>query len=137
MARQSIHSGWAPQLSPVGLNLGSSHAWPDSSKPRREAAALDPMNRPGVRRRDWSGGLGKPGVAFGELDQGLVDVDVVFAGGGGVGADGGEEGAQVAGDLLPNLDHADVAFGELVLEPDGRVGGEREVVGFAVTDPAG
>jgi len=40
--------------------------------------------------RDWSGGLGDPGLAFGELDQRLVDVDVVLAGGGGVRPDRGE-----------------------------------------------
>jgi len=42
------------RLSPGMLNLGRSPARSDSSKPRREVAAFDPISRPGGRRRGTS-----------------------------------------------------------------------------------
>jgi len=56
-------------------------------------------------------------------------VDAVLGGGGEVGAYGAElfgagERAQTAGDLLPELDHADLAFGGVVVERAAQVAGE-------------
>ncbi len=81
-------------------------------------------------------------MACGELGEGEVEVDVVFAGGGGVGANDGEllgagEGAEAAGYFLSDLDHANVSFGEVVVERDVRAGGEREVVGVPALDAPG
>jgi hypothetical protein len=66
----------------------------------------------------------------------------VFGGGGQVAADraelsGSGEGAQAAGHLLPEFDHADVALGAVVVGWYPPVGGEAEVVVLPVEQPAG
>ena len=50
---------------------------------------------------------------------------------------GAGEGAEAAGDLLPDFRHADVSLGQIVVERNVGVGGEREVGGVPVTDPPG
>src|SRR4051794_38379795 len=84
--------------------------------------------------------LGHPGVALGEHDEGAEEVLPVFGGGGQVAADraelgGSGEGAQAAGHLLPELDHADVALGAVVVRWYPRVAGEAQVVVRAVAQP--
>lgn len=66
----------------------------------------------------------------------------MFACCGGVGVDGGEllgagHGAHGSGDFLANFGHADVAFGGVVVERDGEVGGEAQVVVEPVAEAAG
>src|SRR2546423_1547982 len=85
---------------------------------------------------------GQPRLPFGEHDEDFEEVFAVFGGGGEVAADraevfGSGESAQAAGDLLPELDHADVAFGAVVIGRYPPVGGEAEVVVSAVAQPAG
>jgi hypothetical protein len=50
---------------------------------------------------------------------------------------GSGEGAQTAGDLLPDLDHPDLAFGAVVVERHADVGGESQVVVVLIDQPAG
>src|SRR2546427_12942351 len=50
---------------------------------------------------------------------------------------GSGEGAEAAGDLLSEFDHADVAFGTVVVWRYSPVGGEAEVVVLAVEQPLG
>lgn len=62
-----------------------------------------------------------------ELGEGVEGVHAVFAVGGEVAADvaegvGAGEGAEAAADLLAGFDHADVAFGEVVVERDATGG---------------
>lgn len=45
-------------------------------------------------------------------------------------------GTPAAGDLLLELDHPDVAFGEVVVEGDGDVGGEEQYVVLVVVEAA-
>src|SRR6185437_3362026 len=85
---------------------------------------------------------GQPGLALGEHDEGVEEVPTVFCGGGQVAADraellGSGEGAQAAGHLLPELDHAYVPLRAVVVRWCSAVGGEPEVVGLAVEQPAG
>ena len=72
----------------------------------------------------------------------MVGGDAVFSGGGDVGADGGElfgsvEGAQAAGDFLPDLSDPDFLLGGVVRRRDAGVGGEVEVVPDPGLDPEG
>ena len=67
-----------------------------------------------------SGGFGQPGAALGEGGEGCEEMDAVFGGGGEVAADGAEllgsgERPQAPGDLLPQFDHPDLAFGGVVV----------------------
>src|SRR3954463_5110648 len=83
-----------------------------------------------------------PGAALGEHDEGVEEVVAVFGGGGQVAADraelfGAGESAQAAGHLLPQLNHADIALGPVVVGWYSPVGGEAEVVVLAVCGPAG
>ena len=69
-----------------------------------------------------------------EISEGFECVDAVLAGGGQVAADGAERfgagpGAQPAADLLSEFDHADVAFGEVVVERHAQVVREAQYVG--------
>ena len=64
----------------------------------------------------------------------------MFAGGSEVGPDVEEGlgvvlGAPAAADLLLELDYPDVAFGLVVVERDGEVGGEPEHVGAVGLEP--
>jgi hypothetical protein len=70
------------------------------------------------RYGNWSGGW--PGAAFGEHDEGVEVVLAVFGCCGEVASDGAElagsgRGAEAAGYFLPEFDHADVAFGSVVV----------------------
>ena len=75
--------------------------------------------------------MGYPGVGGGEAGEDVDGVAALFVGGGEVGAEreevaGAGAGAPAAADLLLELDHADVAFGEVVVERDAEVVGEAE-----------
>jgi hypothetical protein len=76
------------------------------------------------------------------LDQGVEQIDAVFGGGGEVGTQvaevfGAGEGAHGAGDLLPDFDHADFAFGGVVVERASPwVVSETQVVIYAFEHPA-
>jgi hypothetical protein len=70
------------------------------------------------------------------LGQGLDDVPALLFGGGDEGADDGEVtrtlfGAEAAGDFLPDLHHAAVAFGLVVGEGDGGIGQEAQHIALA------
>src|SRR4051794_9215726 len=85
---------------------------------------------------------GQPGSAFGEHDEDFEEVLAVFGGGGQIAADraelcGSGEGAQAAGYLLPELDHADIALGSVVIGGYSPISGEAEVVVLPVEQPAG
>jgi hypothetical protein len=69
---------------------------------------------------NWSLNCGQPGAALGEHDEDVEEVLVVFGGGGEVAAYraelcGSSEATQAAGHLLPQLDHAYVAFRAVVV----------------------
>lgn len=81
-------------------------------------------------------------MTVGELCECVVLGDAVFSCGGEVGPNRAEpgcagHGAHAAGDLLSDLDHPDLAFGGVVVERDGQVGREAEVVVLTVQEPAG
>jgi hypothetical protein len=83
----------------------------------------------------------QPGAAFGEHDEVVEELAVVFDSGGHVVADrtelfGSGEGTQATGDLLPQLDHADVAFRSVVVGYSP-VLGEAEVVVLPIEQSAG
>src|SRR3954471_20965283 len=85
---------------------------------------------------------GRPGSALGEHDEGVEEGAAVFGGGGQVAADraelsGSGEGAEAAGHLLPEVDHADVAFGAVVVRWYPQVGGEAQVVVLPVAQATG
>jgi hypothetical protein len=97
----------------------------DSRVHRREAA--------GFSDRNWSGYAGIQGRPLGEHDEGVEEWATVFGRGGQVASDRAElfsagECAQATGDLLPKFDHADVAFGSVVVRRDSPTGGEAQVV---------
>src|SRR5512135_194855 len=83
---------------------------------------------------------GHPGIALGEHDQGFEEVHPVLACGGQVASDraelaGSDERAQASGHLLPQFDHADVAFGAVVVGGYPPVGGEAQIVVLPVDQP--
>src|SRR3954467_2824487 len=91
---------------------------------------------------DCSGGCWDPDVSVGEFGEDVEGSAAVLGGGRQVGPHGGEvlgagEGAQASGDLLLDLDHADVAFGRVVVKRHPRVGGEAQIVIEAPADAAG
>lgn len=74
----------------------------------------------------WAGDSWDPGIACGECGECARDWLVLLAGGAEVGAEGEEllgagDRAPAAGDLLLQLDHPDVALGEVVVERDAEV----------------
>src|SRR5690606_14509374 len=87
-----------------------------------------------ARDCNCSADSGYPGSSVVELGEGVEGVDAVFTGGGQVAADRAEDlgsgpGAQASADLLPEFDHADVPFGEGVVERHAQVVGETQHVG--------
>src|SRR3954469_15242840 len=93
-------------------------------------------------RSDYSARGWDPDVSAGEFGEDVEGPAAVLGRRGEVGAHRGEvlgagEGAQAAGDLLLDLDHADVTLGRVVVEGHPEVGGEAQVVLQAPADAAG
>lgn len=66
----------------------------------------------------------------------------MFGGSRQVGTQGAEgfdvgEGAQAAGDVLVEFDHADVTFGGVVVERDSRIIGKAQIVELSVAEVSG
>src|SRR5512135_3095546 len=81
---------------------------------------------------------GYPGIALGEHDQGLEEVHPVLACGGQVASDRAElagSDERAYGHLLPQFDHADVAFGAVVVGGYPPVSGEAQIVVLPVDQP--
>src|SRR3954449_6872315 len=83
-----------------------------------------------------------PDISAGEFGEDIEGPTAVFGRRGEVGAHRGEvlgagEGAHTPGDLLLDLDHADVAFGRVVVEGHPEVDGEAQIVLQAPADAAG
>src|SRR4051794_32069863 len=92
--------------------------------------------------RNYSGRGRNPDVSTGEFLEDVEGATAVLGRGGQVGPHRGEvlgagEGAQAPGDLLLDLDHADVALGRVVVKGHAKVGGKRQVVLDAPADAAG
>src|SRR5680860_1752647 len=120
---------WARQFRPYGRSCA------DYGEPRANFVRTGNCSGPGVGvgLGRGSGGGWDPGGAGEEFLEDVESGAVVFACGGEVGAhveEGADAlfGAPAAGDLLLQLDHSDVAFGLVVVEGDGEVGGESQYV---------